>query len=276
MPNNSIPLSSVIQIDNVADYKFHAARWNHHHQPLDQFVESRDKWLDWNTWRNEKNEFNRRYIFSLMDYYHTPDIWLFGGIFEVLGCGPEVNDHSYQIRSIDEYEPFVGRLKVLLPKPSRGRSFLLEKHYDKMKVHEILPSVYTGEPFPGYESLDIGFSELKSIFLHQREDWKSALMNVKGVYLITDSSNGKKYVGSAYGEYGIWSRWACYIGTGHGWNDELTKLISSKGVEYAFDNFKITLLEYRPMKTSDNDIIARESFWKEVLLSRGEYGYNKN
>jgi hypothetical protein len=61
---------------------------------------------------------------------------------------------------------------------------------------------------------------------------------VKGVYLIVDKKNGKMYVGSAYGDLGIWSRWSCYIGTGHGWNDELTKLIKDNGIQYARDNFQ--------------------------------------
>jgi hypothetical protein len=271
-----IPVSRIIRLDNPSEYKFHAARWNGQVQPLDVYVGDKEQWLNWNRWRNPKNEFNRRYIFSLIDFYHTPDIWLFGGIYEVLGCGSEVHTHSYQIREIEEYKNLVGRLKVYLPKPSRGRAFLLENHFEKMEVHEILPSIYTGEPFPGYENLDIDFSSLASVFRNQKQDWQSALQNIKGVYLITDKSTGKRYVGSAYGDSGIWSRWACYIGTGHGWNDELTKLIESKGYEYALKNYKMTLLEYRPMKTSDADVISRETFWKEALLTRGEYGYNKN
>jgi len=30
------------------------------------------------------------------------------------------------------------------------------------------------------------------------------------------------------------------------------------------------------MKVDDKVIIERESYWKEVFLSRGKYGYNKN
>ncbi len=30
------------------------------------------------------------------------------------------------------------------------------------------------------------------------------------------------------------------------------------------------------MKADDKVIIERESFWKEVFLSRGTFGYNKN
>jgi len=30
------------------------------------------------------------------------------------------------------------------------------------------------------------------------------------------------------------------------------------------------------MKTDDDVIIQREQYWKGVLLTRGDYGYNKN
>src|SRR6185437_3065016 len=46
--------------------------------------------------------------------------------------------------------------------------------------------------------------------------------------LIVDRGNGKMYVGSAYGDAGIWSRWTSYIKTGHGGNDQLTRLIQQK------------------------------------------------
>jgi len=109
----------------------------------------------------------------------------------------------------------------------------------------------------------------------ERPDWKAALQSVKGVYLIVDKDNGKKYVGSAYGAFGLWQRWGCYIGTGHGWNDELTKLINKKGIEYARKNFRLSLLEYRPAYTDDQEIMSRENYWKEALLSR-KFGYNRN
>lgn len=47
-------------------------------------------------------------------------------------------------------------------------------------------------------------------------------------------------------------------------------------MEYAAKNFKFILLEYRAKKTDDSIIISRENYWKDALLSRGEFGYNKN
>jgi len=143
-------------------------------------------------------------------------------------------------------------------------------------VSEILKQPYSGEVFPGYENINHDFDILIPVFKNENRGWRAALANIKGVYVITDKSNGKNYIGSAYGDSGIWSRWSCYIGTGHGWNDELTKLIKERGYDYARDNFKLALLEYPSMKTDDKIIIERESYWKEVFLSRGKFGYNKN
>ncbi len=59
-------------------------------------------------------------------------------------------------------------------------------------------------------------------------------------------------------------------------NKELTGLIKGMGIDYARKNFRLTLIECWPFKTDDRMIIARESFWKEALLTRGAYGYNCN
>lgn len=146
-----------------------------------------------------------------------------------------------------------------------------------MSIAEILPRKYEGLPFPGFDDINLDFSELESIVLRQKLDWRTALENVKGVYVIFDRSNGKKYVGSAYGEYGVWSRWSVYAGTGHGFNNELTSLIKKKGIQYARKNFRFCLLEHRPSRTDDLIILEREKYWKEALLSSHlEFGYNRN
>lgn len=81
-------------------------------------------------------------------------------------------------------------------------------------------------------------------------------------------------MGSATGESGIWQRWESYVNTGHGENDRLKELIQTIGIEYA-DNFQFTVLEIADSLSTDDDIIRRESYWKQVLQSR-EHGYNSN
>jgi len=273
---SDIPITEILKIDEPNQYKLHAARWSGESQPLDVYVRDKNEWFHWNTWRRSKDEFSRAYIFSLIDFYPESDMWLFGGIYQVLKRNIIHNSHSYEIKELTQYSDYVGRLKIKLKKPSRGRAFKLEKHLSNMSVSEILKQPYSGEVFPGYENINHDFQILAPIFESEKPDWKAALANVKGVYVITDKSNGKKYVGAAYGDCGIWSRWSGYIGTGHGWNDELTMLIQQESYEYARNNFRMSLLEFRPMKADDKVIIERENFWKEVFLSRGQFGYNKN
>ncbi len=271
-----IPISKIIQVDEPSKFKFHAARWNGYDQPLDVYVRNKKEWFEWNAWRNNKNEFSREYIFSLIDFYPEKDTWLFGGIYKVLKRNNVPMAHSYEIEGLTEYSPYIGRLKVKLKKPPRGRAFYLENYLNKMKVSEILKQPYSGALFPGYENINHDFNILAPIFENQKSDWKAALENVKGVYVIMDKNTGKAYVGSAYGESGIWSRWSCYIDTGHGGNEELIKVIKKESLDYSRNNFRLSLLEYRSMKVDDKIIQDRERYWKEVFISRGQFGYNKN
>ena len=270
-----IALSTVYPIAAPNTFKLHLACWNNEDQPLDVFVSNRAAWDGWNAWRGTRDDFSRDFIFSLIDYYHEQDEWLFGGAYRVISRSPVNDSRSYKIELLEDSKPFIGRLKISLRRPGRIRAFNFENYYHTLRVSEILRRPYTGEAFCGYDQIDISFSMLETIFAIQRADWKAALENAKGVYLITDSSNGKRYVGSAYGTTGLWSRWACYIGTGHGYTDELTRVIKENGIEYARINFRFALLEHRTPKTDDSIIIEREQYWKSVLLSR-QYGYNKN
>jgi hypothetical protein len=275
--DNSLPLNTLFPGIDYAKHKLHFACWNGDSQPLDVFVRSREDWNDWNAWRSSRNDFNRQYIFSLMDFYPEPGIWLFGGIYEVLGRREDNNALSYDINLLPEYAHLVGKLKIKAPPIGRNRRLKMEDVANSMFISELLRDAYEGERFPGFEGISHDFSALETIYRKDRLDWKSPLENIKGVYLITDKHNGKKYVGSAYGHQGVWSRWRSYMESGHGnQSDELTKLIDEKGIEYAREHFKITLLEYRAMKTDDDVVIQRESFWKEALQTRGAFGYNRN
>lgn len=268
----SIKLNEILPMQNLSDYKMHLACWNGKHQPLDVFVRSKEEWEGWQRYRDKKDNFNRKYIFALIDFYPESDIWLFGGIYEVTAR----STRSYKVKLEESSKELIGRLKIRFKRPGRAKAVKLEKYYNKLILSEILKGCYTEEEFCGYENINHNFRSIENIIKTNKPDWKAALTSIKGVYLITDKSNGKRYVGSAYGDSGIWSRWACYAGTGHGWNDELTKLVEEKGIGYARSNFVFALLEYRSMKADDKTIIEREKYWKEVLLTRGQYGYNRN
>ncbi len=268
-------LQSILQLKDLRLYKFHAARYNEEYEPLDVFLRDRSEWDSWNSWQGSKNEFNRDYVISFIKFYPEQKTWLFGGVYKILGRRPEKRAQSYDIELTDQGKNLIGRLKITAG-ITRGRAFNLETLYENIQVSEILKEPYSGEVFCGYENVSKKFSMLEVIFKNERQDWKTALENVKGIYVIADQKTGKKYVGKASGNDGVWSRWNTYMQTGHGWNKELIGLLDNADSEYARNNFRITLIECWPFKTDDKIIDNRERFWKEALLTKGEYGYNGN
>ena len=119
----------------------------------------------------------------------------------------------------------------------------LENHYAGFDVQEILREPYSGRSFPGFEDIDLSFEELETLVRNSRPDWKAALGSVKGIYLISDIKTGKRYIGSAYGDQGIWSRWCTYVATGHGGNVELRALVSDPSLEYCRKSFRFALFK---------------------------------
>lgn len=268
----TILLSDIWPIENLKDFKVHFARWNGTSQPLEVWMNDAREWQGWQEYRPVRNDFNRPFIFALMQFYHETDIWIFGGIFGVL----ERHDDRYEVELTDLGKEFIGRLKLRSHYRGRTTRAIFEKYYGDFEIQEILREPYSGRSFPGYEDIDLSFDELETLVRNDRPDWKAALESIKGVYLITDTSTGKRYIGSAYGDQGIWSRWSGYIASGHGGNVELRSLVSDPSLEYCRINSRFTLLEQRSSRTSDGLILEREGFWKRILLTRGKQGLNRN
>ena len=288
-----IDLAHLLDIDpdKFHEYKFHSAVWNGQKRPLDDFIKDGEiagkgdesAWWWWQAWYDGgKNRWTRKYIVAFMRVYpEGRNVWLFGGVFEVRG---RREDNHYNIHLTDKGEEYIGRLKVIFPEPKRQKYLLLENVYPNLEFSEILKARYSGVTFPGYKNISLNFPALESIVNTNRDDWRTALSMIKGIYVIFDKKTGKKYVGSAYGEGGIWDRWCCYVYSFHGGNKQLKELLEDDNLpeifekkDYVRENFRFTLAEW----TSDKDkpdayFIERENFWKEALLSRGDFGYNAN
>ncbi|WP_250891745.1 GIY-YIG nuclease family protein [Curtobacterium poinsettiae] len=80
-------------------------------------------------------------------------------------------------------------------------------------------------PFPGFDRLVLDHAQLQAVMReHRYASWRTALSSVVGVYLITDTSDGRQYVGKADGAESIRQRLSAYATTGHGGNVELRGL----------------------------------------------------
>jgi hypothetical protein len=238
--------------------------------PLFEF--SKGKFKEWQESQNNKN-FEREYILSLI--YKQKGEWLFAGIYRSISLVEEKGGrYTYKTELLDNGKDLIGRLIIKFDKDFRASYLLFEKFNDELEICEVLRKQYKIDPFPGFNSVHITFDLLKEIVNEEESSWKSSLSNVKGIYLISDKKNGKLYVGSAYGENAFWQRWKNYVENGHGGNKKLKEIIDKNSYEYS-SNFTFSVLEICNLNTMDDEIINKESFWKERLLTR-EFGYNEN
>lgn len=270
---DSIKLNDILRLDALDNVKIRfnlmfAQNWN----PIELFKNGDiSTMLAGQYWNYNKNKSYKlgQITIGLVKIKPAEDFWLLFHIGQVTKDLNKRNSVGYEYRDLPEYEKYVGRLIVKFKNKAQTMIRNAESVIDDCYVSQILPDTFDDDLFPGYEKVNISWDELHRVL--EKDNWKTALQNQKGVYLLTDISNGKMYVGSAYAENMILGRWSAYVKNGHGGNVGLKRLT----FEYIKQNFKYSILDIYKSTTDDQIIIDRESWWKEVLQSR-KFGYNEN
>ncbi|KAA1042496.1 GIY-YIG nuclease family protein [Macrococcus equipercicus] len=254
-------------------------KFNHYNgetDPLQEFLLNpeivNNQWL---FWRKNRRNFSTGQI-AICLVRMTGDTWLLTTIKEVtseLGIQKGIN---YAGVEKDEYKKYFGRVVVKYKKTDKVGCRNYHTVGKELIVQQILPNVYNGEEFPGYDNVVLSYKQLDIINRMGKRDWIAALESQKAVYLITDIKTGKLYVGSATAKYGmLLSRWRNYLKDGHGGNKLLKELVNEKGFNYVKENFQYSILENYNSIVDDSVIVMRESHWKNILHSKS-VGYNSN
>jgi hypothetical protein len=228
---------------------------------------------EWQEHQNQEN-FACAEVISLIEL--GKGRWLFAGAWRVLGVGPthEERGFKYNTEEILGLKHLVGRVVVRFERTFRNSYLRGDNYGDRLEVLEVRALRESVEAFPGYSGVNISYQVLDLLRRDQPESWVTALSSVAGVYLITDGSNGRLYVGSAYGQGGIWRRWMEYAEQGHGGNVDLQALLREKGASHT-RNFQFAILEIRDRNSTMEEVVVREAHWKDVLRTR-QFGYNRN
>lgn len=272
-PSNRILLNELLNLEDLDKVKIRfnlmfRDNWN----PIDIFKNADlDILLEGQYWNYKKNKsFKEGQItVGFVPINSNENLWLLFHVGKVTKDLGVLDGVGYEYEVLSEYQKYFGRLIVKYKNKAQNMIRLAKSVIDDCEIAQILPDTFDNDIFPGYDKVNVSWQELSRVI--EKESWKTALQNQKGVYLITDISCGKMYVGSAYGDNMILGRWQSYIETGHGGNIELRKL----NKEHIQQNFKFSVLDIFKSTVDDQLIIARESWWKSVLLTR-EFGYNKN
>jgi|SRR5450830_83055 len=253
--------------------KVHLAHFNQYEQPLDVFIEGR--FDEWQSWQNNRN-FQRAFVLSFVQA-ETTTSWLFAGLYRVNGCEavekPKAH-YIYKLERVSSCEDLVGRLYASSPYTKRNSYVYGETLAADLEISQLLPRRLSIKDFPGYKLVEVPKTQLDIIVRNNIPTWRTALSNVKGIYLISDKRTHKLYVGKADGAEGIWGRWCTYAKNGHGGNVALKEELGLTSVDRQAD-LRFSLLEIADIHSTKDEILAREEHWKSVLMTR-QSGFNRN
>ncbi len=160
------------------------------------------------------------------------------------------------------YSSWKGKLIVNWPPPERV--WWRRAHRNVMSVLAVLESSALDAAMPEWDEISLTWDELRVLPTR----WKEALSQWRGIYYIFDASDGKGYVGSAYGASNIFGRWLGYAASGHGGN----RLLQHRDPR----NFRFTILKRVSPDMDAGHIIRLEGSWKQRLHTRESHGLNDN
>jgi hypothetical protein len=258
------------QLDDRRTKIHFAVRNQNQEDPLDEYRSG--DFPHWQSWQSRAN-FELDHVVALIQ---LPDLhqWLFAGAYDCRGRRPEGQGYRYDMIERPGCAGLNGRLIVRFEKDFRASYPCAWKLKERLLVTEVRATRRITPAFEGFKGLHLTKAQLDLIVRENDAAWRSALSSVAGVYLISDTRTGKFYVGSAYGQGGFWNRWCTYSATCHGHNRELKKLLGvdpTKGAE----TLQYSVLEIADTHASKEEILERETHWKEVLLTR-DFGFNAN
>ncbi len=265
----NILLNELLNLEDLTKTKIRFVKASGSTDPIDLFKENKGELLRWQFWNYSKNKsfYEGQVAIGLVKI--DEERWL---LFDISRITKDLNlfeSVGYEYETLTQYEKYFGRVIVEFKNRSQQMVRRAENVIDHCVVRQILEDTFDNDVFPGYENVNLSWSDLNRVLT--KSIWKTALKKQKGVYLITDKSNGKMYVGSAYGTTMIYGRWASYVKCGHGGNVELKSL----DFDYIRNNFYYSILDIHKSTIEDKVIIHRENWWKNTLMTR-KFGYNKN
>lgn len=258
-----------------------------------KLVRHKDRRLDlYNVYRTDRNSFleyqstQARDIFNGVDYIvsfigEEGMLSRFVGVYRITGrtkergevtIGGTYFNHSfkYSMTEIEGYEDLKERVIIRWENAISWHQWIK----NDMEVLEISPGLHY-KRFTDYFELILNFTELQEIVVNDYRDWHNVLSAVKGIYLICDNKTGKQYVGSAYGDEGIWGRWKEYVATnGHGGNKALKELVNDEW-DYACRYFQFSILMLLPKTVTADEAIRKEQLFKRKL-GTNSFGLNNN
>lgn len=158
-----------------------------------------------------------------------------------------------------ELRPEIGRLHIA--RPGTRTMIQISANLDP-DVIALTERRHLSPPLPHWTTLVVTKPEIVNL----PHDWAVAMVQWRGIYLITDMADGARYVGSAYGTENIIGRWRNHVAGEHGVTRELRNRLTA--------GFQFSILDLLLHDQPAEDVIRREHSWMDRLHTR-TWGLNR-
>lgn len=187
-------------------------------------------------------------------------------VLATLGVVPTPEQSSaghlyFDLEPVEVLADWSGRLICRWPPPDR--SWYRWANRNTLDIAALVETSRFAEPMPNWDEIVVSLTELEMM----PGAWQAALSQWRGIYFIMDETDGKSYVGSAYGSDNIMGRWRAYARNGHGGNVGLW--------DRAGHPLRFSILQRVSPDMDPADVIALEASWKRRLHTR-DLGLNRN
>jgi hypothetical protein len=166
----------------------------------------------------------------------------------------------FDLRPMPELADLRGRLVVGRP---AGRAYMRRAETSALSVIEIGRTARFVPPAPDWGDFVVTVLEVRAL----PAAWAARLREWRGIYLITDQTDGARYVGSAAGAENLLGRWSAHAAGDAGVTVEL------KGRDPG--RFRFAILELLSPTAPLDMVSAAEAAWKRRLDTR-TWGLNRN
>lgn len=167
----------------------------------------------------------------------------------------------FDLTITDFYKRWQGKLVIKWPRPAILFARFADRH--KFPIHAILEDSALHEAMPEWNQCVFSSAKLSILPI----SWHNELRKWRGIYYISDQSDGKGYVGKAAGEDNIDGRWKRHLEVG-GDSVHLS--------ERKLENFCFSILQRVSPDMIPDDVTKLEATWKDRLHTRWPEGLNDN
>jgi hypothetical protein len=207
-------------------------------------------------------EVNDHWSLSFEQYWKEPTLHELKTKYEMRGMTDKsATSLWFDLVILPFHEEWKGKLIICWP--GKELSWWRWADRNEFAIHAITEDSLLDRKMEKWDELVLSWNELEVI----PKKWCEELSRWKGIYYILDTSDGKGYVGAAYGEDNIYGRWRDYGRTGHGGNKELRNRKP--------ENFLFSILQIVAHDMESDNVQSLETKWKKRLHTR-DFGLNDN